>query len=215
MRYYEIKEAATPFEIWFGNSRVVDTEGKPLVVYHGTNQTFTRFSKKRGGLATGPQAGAKHGFFFTSDLEEAQQYAEGAGRKVVSNTGAFERETKRLQQTTERLEQIAQQVGSRAAWDAYEAAMAEWERFETEGIQENPLKNTQVVSAYMSLQNPLIVNFNGSMQSEEGVIEEVVAAALARGCDGAILNNINDSPLGGFVSNHYVAFSSSQIRRAK
>lgn len=32
------------FKAWFGDSKVVDEQGKPLVVYHGTNADFTAFS---------------------------------------------------------------------------------------------------------------------------------------------------------------------------
>jgi tRNA nucleotidyltransferase/poly(A) polymerase len=32
------------FYDWFKNSKVVDAQGKPLIVYHGTNKDFTRFS---------------------------------------------------------------------------------------------------------------------------------------------------------------------------
>ena len=33
------------FASWFGNSKIVDLEGKPLPMYHGTNAEFTAFSK--------------------------------------------------------------------------------------------------------------------------------------------------------------------------
>lgn len=32
---------------WFGNSKVVDEHGKPLVIYHGTGKKFTKFSKAK------------------------------------------------------------------------------------------------------------------------------------------------------------------------
>ena len=33
------------FKKWFGNSKVVDEKGKPLVVYHGTNADFEKFER--------------------------------------------------------------------------------------------------------------------------------------------------------------------------
>jgi hypothetical protein len=33
------------FQNWFGKSQAVDAQGKPLVLYHGTTQQFTRFNK--------------------------------------------------------------------------------------------------------------------------------------------------------------------------
>ena len=206
-------EGLTSFERWFGNSRVVDAAGQPLVVYHGTNQTFGRFSKKRGGMATGPQAGADDGFFFTSDHTEAEDYARHAGSKVVSNVSAHEKATERLRKASERLEQIAQRTGRQEDWSAYEQAYAAWEKFETEAVQEDPTANVHVISAYLSLQNPLEVNFNGSFDSEAGNIEEVVTKARREGHDGVIMRNTIDSPYGGHLTDHYVAFSSKQIRR--
>lgn len=39
------------FRRWFGDSKVVDADGKPLVVYHGTNKDITKFKPGRGGGA--------------------------------------------------------------------------------------------------------------------------------------------------------------------
>ena len=35
------------FKNWFGNSKVVDKAGKPLIVYHGTNKNFTEFDPSK------------------------------------------------------------------------------------------------------------------------------------------------------------------------
>ena len=45
MKYREIveKQGLDNFQKWFGKSKIVDKQGKPLVVYHGTNNTFTAF----------------------------------------------------------------------------------------------------------------------------------------------------------------------------
>lgn len=211
-----VTEARTgSFEKWFANSRVVDAAGRPLVVYHGTNQTFDRFSKKRGGMATGPQAGAKHGFFFTSDRAEAEDYAKNAGSKVVAGVSAFEKETERLHRESDRLERIAQRTGRREDWAAYERAYQEWETFEIDATQEDSSTNVQVIAAYLSLQNPLEANFNGGLRSEHGVIEDVVAKARRDGHDGVIMRSIADSPYGGRLTDQYVAFSPKQIRQVR
>jgi hypothetical protein len=36
------------FKRWFGDSKVVDSNGKPLVVYHGTREDFSEFKPQRG-----------------------------------------------------------------------------------------------------------------------------------------------------------------------
>jgi len=59
---------ASPFfKKWFGDSKVVDGAGKPLVVYHGTNEKFTVFDKGKIGSNTG-RLDVGVGFYF-SDLK--------------------------------------------------------------------------------------------------------------------------------------------------
>ena len=91
--------------------------------------------------------------------------------------------------------------------------MAAWETAEIDATREDASTNVQIISAYLSLQNPLVANFNGGHTSEYGVIEDVVAKALKDGHDGVIMRDIHDSPLGGRVSDHYVVFSAKQIKR--
>jgi diguanylate cyclase (GGDEF)-like protein len=62
------------FKRWFGDSKVVDADGKPLVVYHGTKERFSTFDK----------AHLKRGFFhFATDFQTAIQYAKD-GDHVIS-----------------------------------------------------------------------------------------------------------------------------------
>lgn len=56
------------FKRWFGDSKVVDADGKPLMVYHGTAIPKTSF--RRDGGAAGM------GAYFTPSLEVANDYAE-------------------------------------------------------------------------------------------------------------------------------------------
>ncbi len=62
-----------PFKSWFGKSKVVDAQGKPLRVFHGTNYAgFDSFAKEfqaKGGLK-GP------GFYFTEDPAVASEYSD-------------------------------------------------------------------------------------------------------------------------------------------
>ncbi|SFF33640.1 hypothetical protein, partial [Paracidovorax wautersii] len=56
----------TAFQDWFLESKVVDAEGRPLRVFHGTAEKFTVFKGGRGG------------FYFTDDRNAAQAYAHSA-----------------------------------------------------------------------------------------------------------------------------------------
>lgn len=66
------------FKAWFGESKVTDEDGKPLVVYHGTNRDFTRFERapsKTGNVTAGL------GYFFSPSGGEASRYASDFGTK--------------------------------------------------------------------------------------------------------------------------------------
>lgn len=62
------------FRAWFGDSKVVDEAGRPLVVYHGTMADFTEF---RGASRSGLDPYA----FFASDPDIAGLYASHNGRQ--------------------------------------------------------------------------------------------------------------------------------------
>jgi len=43
----ESKQTESPkFKLWFDGSKIVDANGNPLVVYHGTNKKFSKFGLK-------------------------------------------------------------------------------------------------------------------------------------------------------------------------
>jgi len=67
------------FKRWFGDSKVVDAEGKPLVVYHGTTADFTSFELRE--AVSGRYMG--DGFYF-GDIGTASQYAlDEPGSRVM------------------------------------------------------------------------------------------------------------------------------------
>jgi SAM-dependent methyltransferase len=59
------------FKKWFGDSKVVDAKGKPLVVYHGTNKSFTTFKTDRP-------------MWFAVNPELASQFSAGGRRSFGS-----------------------------------------------------------------------------------------------------------------------------------
>lgn len=60
-------------------SKVVDENGEPLVVYHGTNFDFTIFKKEK------PTIGAYgQGLYFTNDKNFASNYARGENARILS-----------------------------------------------------------------------------------------------------------------------------------
>lgn len=62
------------FKNWFGDSKVVDEDGKPLVVYHGSVQTFEVFDKDK--ASAEGDVGA--GFYFTDNEDDVNaNYYDG------------------------------------------------------------------------------------------------------------------------------------------
>lgn len=66
------------FKDWFGDSKVVDADGKPLVVYHGTNEKFDSFDlDKPARFGRGSMGRA---IYLTPDIDMAGTY----GTKIVA-----------------------------------------------------------------------------------------------------------------------------------
>jgi 5'(3')-deoxyribonucleotidase len=75
------------FKKWFGDSKVVDSQGKPLVVYHGTDKEFNEFKKENLGSAHGSAPANLQGFYFTNDIISAKSY----GKKIKQSYLKIER----------------------------------------------------------------------------------------------------------------------------
>jgi hypothetical protein len=58
---------------WFGDSRIVDSNGNPLVVYHGTNMEFDSFNDEKIGM-NGNNGFVGRGFYFSPDKSLASAY---------------------------------------------------------------------------------------------------------------------------------------------
>ncbi|WP_422097471.1 PLxRFG domain-containing protein [Variovorax sp.] len=70
------------FKKWFGDSKVVDAQGAPLVVYHGTDADFATFSSEFVGEGNG-SADWGDGFYFTDRPDAASTYADRNGGNVM------------------------------------------------------------------------------------------------------------------------------------
>lgn len=66
-------EGVRAFYAWFGDSKVVDDEGRPLVVYHGTPSDFEAFDKDK----IQARFDDSIGFHFSDRQSEADYYGQG------------------------------------------------------------------------------------------------------------------------------------------
>lgn len=68
------EEDSAAFQRWFADSKVVDAEGKPLVVYHGTDSYKEFFTFK-----IGKKGNVGPGIYLAADKNLAQRYADKSG----------------------------------------------------------------------------------------------------------------------------------------
>ena len=77
---FSLRAPTTPaFKKWFGDSKIVDADGNPLVVYHGTQSDFSEFDIEKSGASNrfGP------GLYFTSDKRTFDTYGGREGGNVM------------------------------------------------------------------------------------------------------------------------------------
>lgn len=104
------------FRKFFGDSKVVDAQGKPRIVYHGTGEDFSVFANERAGTSTGHMT-APFGHFFAEDRAKAERYAEKASQGVPADErviAAYLRITKPKEMTADEFLAVDSQDEARA-----------------------------------------------------------------------------------------------------
>ncbi|HKZ42102.1 MAG TPA: hypothetical protein VJ044_14150, partial [Candidatus Hodarchaeales archaeon] len=108
------------FKNWFGDSKVVDENGNPRIVYHGTASDFSEFDERYLGEYS-DHPSAHFGFYFTNDPATASDFADREGGRVI---GAY---LKMENPAVMKAEEFAEELdfwkgvkGSRYGGDRYE-----------------------------------------------------------------------------------------------
>lgn len=70
---------------WISGTKVVDKTGKPLILYHGTNQLFDLFDESQDPMISG----TIRGFYFTSNKSAAQEYGKNLMVTLVNLKNPF------------------------------------------------------------------------------------------------------------------------------
>lgn len=187
------------FKKWFGDSKVVDENGKPLVVYHGTVSDFDAFSQKFQGAVTRATS-SKSGFFFTASPRTAQSYADHGA----------------LVAPVERLVAEADKAGDRGNWDLYDEKINAAEQLEAElSDPANRGRGQNLVPVYLNLQNPLVLDAKGETPAGIGGIDPLIQKAKRAGHDGVVIKNFDDAAgLANDNADHYIVFNPTQIKSA-
>lgn len=182
------------FKKWFGNSKVVDKNGEPRVVYHGTKGDIESFDPARLGKATGAKS-AEMGFFFADDPRVSQTYAfmmdvvfnsDGTiGKKYAPLENATASVVKTAQELRRELEAngdspMARELRKTLAMDQ------EWVDHMARGKS-----GPNILPVYLSIQNPLIYDQRGKGYRET-TYADLLQQAKDEGRDGLIIKNTKD-----------------------
>ena len=208
-------DTRTPeFRKWFGDSKVVDEDGEPLTVYHGTTSDITEFRKRALGTNTLAKS-AFGGFFFTNSPENAAEYSIGT---AVRRTGLSAKDIIAAWSDADRKE-YAEIKNYRDSLKPKGARTDSWmmtdewrnrNRMVSETFDRLLQKNdagANVMPVYLSIKNPLEYDMKGSTYRDKSYAD-IIAEAREQGRDGVIIRNTYD-PLFGDV---YVAFEPNQIK---
>lgn len=197
------RTVAANFQDWFAGSCILDQAGKPKLIFHGTNQPIDSFEGERLGASTS-SVSSKLGFWFSDNVVVAEDYANKAGRHVIADVVAHEAKTERLLKEME----AAERKGN---WDRVDELTPILEAHELDAIRAGTT-GQNIMPVYLAIRNPLVIDAEGkSHGTGEGAA--YIQQALATGHDGVIFLNTTDSD-SNTVSNHYVVFSSSQVKSA-
>lgn len=111
-----VQTATKGFKNWFGNSQVVDADGKPMVVYHGTVSDFDSFDpKSHRSILNEKYQG--DGFHFSESADVASQYADASRNQFFNKQRIFDAVDRVL---SKQLASIFKEVvndGYNKAWD--------------------------------------------------------------------------------------------------
>ena len=184
------------FKRWFGDSKVVDENGAPLVVYHGTNQSIEQFDASLRGQNTGAESAAM-GFFFSDDTRTAESYANFAATDAKIAALLAE----------------ADKAEAAGDWSKYNKKVVEYEALDASFADpQNRLDGQNVLPVYLSIKDPLVVDAAG--ENAVGFdIPGAIRRAFQGGHDGLIINNLDDAAgLTNQEATHYVVFDPAQIK---
>ena len=214
------------FKDWFGNwetnpseaSKIVDENGEPLVVYHGTNaDNITAFSLEK----------AKHntGIFLSKSKNVARSYVDWLNIDYYGKINNYELDNfdiyesydkykSRILESEKDADLPFSSLISEEAFNAKKAAIINF--------------NEHVYNTFVNLRNPLIVDAKKRkwdsilFKGIRNTTESLAVYAKKYGYDGVVVTDVEDNGLknqndiisGSEISNEYIAFNPNQIKSA-
>ena len=188
-------------------SKVVDENGEPLVVYHGSDEKFTTFdvnSKNRGSLTSV----IKKGFYF-SNKNIASQYA----------SSKFRNDYFKLQELKEggfSFEEIAEAFGANIYDDESMDRVANYlTALENETVE----FNDNLYAVFLNIRKPVEFDLKGNIISTLSKEQK----ETINSSEGAILKNVDETTAryrgeittpGMYIGTDYIVFNPNQIKSA-
>lgn len=131
----EMAQTESPeFRRWFGDSKVVDEKGEPLVVYHGTAADFDAFSESKHRTSLNDKYQGD-GFHFSASPDVASKYADAARNQYLDKARTLALVDEKMPPLVARTFRTVVEDGYDAAWDGTEAEhQAVFDEAEAAGI---------------------------------------------------------------------------------
>lgn len=223
-QYAQVRTKA--FKDWFGDwennpseaSKVVDENGEPLIVYHGTNaDNITAFSLEK----------AKHniGIFLSKSKNVARSYVDWLNinyyGKIINDElnnfniyESYDEYKNRVLESEKDADLPFSSLMSEEAFNAKKAAIINFDE--------------HVYNTFVNLRNPLIVDAKKRkwdsilFKGVKNTTESLAVYAKKYGYDGVIVTDVEDNGLknqndiisGYEISDEYIAFNPNQIKSA-
>jgi hypothetical protein len=216
------------FKDWFGDSKVVDENGEPLLVYHGSDFKFDKFSKQELGKTTEAPS-ANEGFFFTDVVENAkyyqmynnmdfddtlasEQWEKDTLLEINNKTTKIEKLKEEIAEAEQTLASELEEMGTSVTYElyakleSYEKDKEKLEKAYNDTITRKKSEAT-LYAVFLNIDNTLIEDDKGSKKREDSYTNRLIKAKEL-GKNGLIIENTFD-PL---ETNIYVAFEPNQIK---
>lgn len=222
---------------WFGDSKVIDAQGDPLVVFHGSKKQFHTFDNSVN-QDKDRQIGAEYGFFFTDDEAVARRFLNpnnsrneylklqnevfktkdnfDAATDIISYLKNLEFEQKNGLITDADFEYSLNDAKpsidelcneTGKSWNEIVQTLDLLKQMEQNVRDEQEENDKTLYQCYLKIENPKF--YSGEIIGTGTEREFALQNAFGSGYDGVI---IFDADTGAGIANEYVVFDSTQIK---
>ena len=162
----EVKTESPQFKRWFAESKVVDSSGDPLVVFHGGTELIEEFSEDEGGATTGNnEFGA---FYFTNEKEVGEDYSRQAFLRRYEDRDK-EEIIDDFDLTEEQADKIIEDI---------------------QGAAEEQIKTND---SYLDMQNPYIIDMEGEVMPVQDIQGLIGFLKEGEHSDNQLVEELRDS----------------------